>query len=57
MEYWRAIAVRILLAVVTVIAGVFLSAVLVRYAPGFGADERQLDARLSSESSRLRSET
>ena len=50
MEYWRAIAVRILLAVVTVIAGVFLSAVLVRYAPGFGADERQLDARLNSES-------
>ena len=30
--------------------GGLVSATLVRYAPGFGADERQLDARLSSDS-------
>lgn len=34
----------------TVVIGGFLSATLVRYAPGFGADERELDARLSSAS-------
>jgi peptide/nickel transport system permease protein len=33
-----------------VMIGGLLSATLVRYAPGFGTDERQLDARLSSES-------
>jgi peptide/nickel transport system permease protein len=41
---------RLLMAVMTVVAGGFISATLVRYAPGFGTDERQLDARLSSES-------
>jgi peptide/nickel transport system permease protein len=34
----------------TVALGGFLSATLARYAPGFGADERLLDARLSPES-------
>ena len=34
----------------TVLVGGFISATLVRYAPGFGTDERQLDARLSSDS-------
>ena len=41
---------RLLLAVTTVVAGGMVSATLVRYAPGFGADERQLDARFSSDS-------
>ena len=46
----RAIVHRVLLAIITVLAGGLISATLVRYAPGFGTDERQLDARLSSES-------
>jgi peptide/nickel transport system permease protein len=41
---------RLLLAGMTVLFGGLISATLVRYAPGFGTDERQLDARLSSES-------
>lgn len=39
-----------MLVTITIVAGGFLSATLVRYAPGFGTDERQLDARLTSES-------
>lgn len=45
-----AIARRLIPVAITVVAGGFLSATLVRYAPGFGADERELDARLSSSS-------
>jgi peptide/nickel transport system permease protein len=42
----------------TVILGGFLAATLVRYAPGFGVDERELDTRFSRESiRRLREET
>lgn len=41
---------RLLLATVTVLLGGLVSATLVRYAPGFGTDERQLDARFSSTS-------
>ena len=41
---------RLLLVVITVVEGGLVSATMVRYAPGFGADERQLDARLSSNS-------
>jgi peptide/nickel transport system permease protein len=49
--YWlKTIACRVALLTVTVIAGGLISATLVRYAPGFGADEQQLDARLSNES-------
>lgn len=47
---WTAILRRLVLAVMTVVAGGLISAMLVRYAPGFGTDERQLDARLSSDS-------
>ncbi len=47
-----AILRRLTLAAMTVIAGGLISATLVRYAPGFGTDERQLDARLSSDSIR-----
>lgn len=36
----------------TVVLGGFIAATLVRYAPGFGADERELDPRLSPESIR-----
>jgi len=39
-----------MLAVMTVVAGGLISATLARYAPGFGTDERQLDARLSGDS-------
>ena len=41
---------RAMLAVMTVVAGGLISATLARYAPGFGTDERQLDARLSGDS-------
>jgi peptide/nickel transport system permease protein len=41
-----------MLAVTTVLVGGLISATLARYAPGFGTDERQLDARLNSESIR-----
>lgn len=39
---------RLVLVIITILEGGLVSATLVRYAPGFGADERQLDARLSS---------
>jgi peptide/nickel transport system permease protein len=41
-----------MLMAITIVAGGLLSATLVRYAPGFGTDEMQLDARLNSESLR-----
>jgi hypothetical protein len=47
MRWWNKLAIRLLLAALTVAMGGFLSATLARYAPGFGSDERQLDARLS----------
>ena len=47
---WSAVLRRLMAAAMTVVAGGLLSATLVRYAPGFGSDERQLDARLSSAS-------
>ncbi len=50
MRWWKKLAIRFLLAALTVAVGDFLSATLARYAPGFGSDERQLDARLSEES-------
>jgi len=50
MGLWRAIARRLLLVGATIAVGGFLSATMVRYSPGFGTDERQLDARLSRES-------
>jgi peptide/nickel transport system permease protein len=48
------LAVRI---VVTVLLGGFLGATLVRVAPGFGADEEELDARLSAQSIQALRET
>ncbi len=45
-----AILRRLMLAAMTVVAGGLIAATLVRYAPGFGTDERQLDARLSNDS-------
>lgn len=45
-----AILRRLVLAVITIVLGGLISATLVRYAPGFGSDERQLDARLSNDS-------
>jgi len=50
MRIWKALAYRVTVIVLTVLAGSLLSATLARYAPGFGADEQQLDARLSSDS-------
>lgn len=40
---------RLVLVVITIVEGGLVSATLVRYAPGFGTDERQLDARLNSD--------
>ena len=50
MRIVKAVVCRLLVIAMTVMAGGLLSATLARYAPGFGADERQLDARLSSDS-------
>ena len=41
---------HVLMLIVTVLVGGFLSATLVRFAPGFGVDERELDARFSQQS-------
>ncbi|HZP25165.1 MAG TPA: ABC transporter permease subunit [Terriglobales bacterium] len=49
-DVWKSVLRRVVLAAMTVLAGGLISATLVRYAPGFGSDERQLDARLSSAS-------
>lgn len=58
MSTWRTIANRLVMVALVILAGAFLSATLVRYAPGFGTDEQQLDARLSRESIQgLRSES
>jgi peptide/nickel transport system permease protein len=58
MFMWRKIANRLVMAGLVILAGAFLSATLVRYAPGFGTDELLLDARLSRESIQvLRSES
>jgi peptide/nickel transport system permease protein len=50
MSLRRTLANRFITATIVTLVGAFLSATLVRYAPGFGTDERQLDARLSRES-------
>jgi len=52
MVLLKAFARRVLIVMATIVAGGLLSAMLARYAPGFGSDESQLDARLSSESIR-----
>ena len=48
--FFQALASRLALWLVLVLAGGLLAAALVRLAPGFGMDERMLDARLSSSS-------
>ena len=50
MRCCRPLAARIALATLTVLLGGFLAATLARYAPGYGTDERLLDARLSHQS-------
>jgi peptide/nickel transport system permease protein len=53
----KTIALRLLRLVLLALAGGFLCATLVRFAPGYGVDERELDPRLSHESlERIRSE-
>lgn len=47
---WRRAARRAAELGVTLLAGGFLAAALVRLAPGFGVDERELDPRLSADS-------
>jgi peptide/nickel transport system permease protein len=49
MSMLKRIARHGLALLATILLGGFLSAVLVRYAPGFGTDEAQLDPHLSSE--------
>jgi peptide/nickel transport system permease protein len=51
MTKWIATLLRRLLALVLLtLAGGFLAATLVRYSPGYGTDERELDPRLSQSS-------
>src|SRR3974390_3859883 len=58
MRWWRPLAAAFFLAALPVLWGGFLAATLARYAPGFGTDERLLDARLSKESvEEIRQET
>jgi peptide/nickel transport system permease protein len=47
MPFWRAALRRILSLALTISLAAFLGAALVRLAPGFGMDERQLDPRFS----------
>jgi peptide/nickel transport system permease protein len=47
---WRKLARHASVLIATVLLGGLLSAVLVRFAPGFDVDEAQLDPRLSAES-------
>jgi len=47
---WRAALRRLLCLALTILLAAFLAAALVRVAPGFGMDERQLDSRLSDSS-------
>jgi peptide/nickel transport system permease protein len=47
---WRKLARHASVLVATVLLGGLLSAVLVRFAPGFDVDEAQLDPRLNAES-------
>ena len=49
-EFAQVAARRLLLLLLTVAGAAVLSTVLVRLAPGFGTDERQLDLRLSERS-------
>src|SRR5277367_4335746 len=50
MSLWKAFARRLVLVVTTLILGGLLSLAMVRYSPGFGTDERELDPRLSRQS-------
>lgn len=50
--FLRAALRRLLCLALTILLAAFLGAALVRLAPGFGLDERQLDARLSESSRR-----
>ena len=51
MTQWFPTLLRRLLALILLtLAGGFLAATLVRYSPGFGVDERELDPRLSQSS-------
>jgi ABC-type microcin C transport system permease subunit YejB len=49
-EFAKVALRRLLLLLLTVVGAAVLSTVLVRLAPGFGTDERQLDLRLSERS-------
>lgn len=51
-SFWRAAFRRLLCLALTILLAAFLAAALVRVAPGFGVDERRLDARLSETSIR-----
>jgi peptide/nickel transport system permease protein len=50
MEIMRRLGKHVLKLLLTLIVGGFLAATLVRFAPGFGVDEEQLDIRLSNQS-------
>src|SRR5690349_10466364 len=50
--FWRAALRRLSFLVLTVFLAALAGAALVRFAPGFGMDERQMDARLTEDSIR-----
>jgi len=51
-SFWRNAVRRVACLALTILLAAFLAAALVRLAPGYGMDERQLDARLSGDSIR-----
>lgn len=51
-SFWRTALRRLLCLSLTILLAAFLAAALVRLSPGFGMDERRLDARLSDSSIR-----
>jgi peptide/nickel transport system permease protein len=50
MTEWTQFGVRLGRILATTVAGGFICATMVRFSPGFGLDEKQLDPRLSAES-------
>src|SRR5262245_52800993 len=50
MRAWKQFGSGVGRIALTTVAGGFLCATMVRFSPGFGVDEKQLDARLSVES-------
>src|SRR5438477_12065282 len=57
MRLLRKILTKLAVVVAVVLLGGLIAATLVRYSPGFGVDERELDPRLSAQSVELLRQT